>query len=599
MDLKELTSGTPATKPWLTIVAKSVAVQTASVDELKVDTVEVHEIHSDLLSLTDTGSVPNPPIGTVSFYSTGTDLKSMDPLGNESTFLTSTNCHDFVSIEEASAIENRVSPLAPFGLRDTWQSPAVAAFDGGGLTYFDDPDILYTGAFWASDPYYSVDGGVTFAPVVFDVPYASSWAPSIGYNGTIYVALTGDATDPGYTSVDGVNFTAAATPSGAVIDSMKILWVERLGLFIAPVVVDATHWIVTSPNGQVWTPRVTPNFTGNINGIDIADNGDIIVITGEGGPNAAWSTDGIVWVAATGVTDNPQAVVWSPDRKEFVCVAGSGDVFQSDDGKVWIPKGIIAPGASISIIWVGGDVRLYYVNQRSPQGSYGLWISPNADTVFASTELKGATNNSPTYSTTVYMESRKRLALGIDTLGIGYSTNTPGVVKSMADSINVHGSPVSVDQYSNTQSVLVVNTAVETTISPVVNSLGSMVLQRQQPIGMVIDFCCFLEVSSVAGDSLTITIKTQAGSLYSDVLTIPALANKLPICIRGCMTVRAAIAVVNAVTTQNTASKVSLQSGAFDPTAQNTLNFTATWGANASSLEAQQIVLNTHFRNGA
>lgn len=86
MNLQELNA--PLPKPWLNIVANS----------MTADVIDAGDMSATLLSLQDTASVPNPPVGSVSFFSTGTDFKATDPLGNTSTFLTSASPSAFLPL---------------------------------------------------------------------------------------------------------------------------------------------------------------------------------------------------------------------------------------------------------------------------------------------------------------------------------------------------------------------------------------------------------------------------------------------------------------------------------------------------------------------
>ena len=591
MDLKELTSGTPATKPWLTIVAKSVAVETAT-----IDTVEIKEVHADLLSLTDTGAVPNPPIGSVSFYSTGTELKSVDPLGSESTFLTTSNCGDLVHTEELAAAQNQLDPLAPAGVRDLWQrGDNTLSGMGPQIVYLPELDIILSTPLTAGALYYSADGGENFSPCVFDVPPFDFVFP--GWNGSVVTTLGYAGTDPSYTSVDGINYVAGPVPP-AGLWSWSIEWFK--GLFVAGAVIGVNYRVLTSPNGVNWTVRVIPPAITDP--VGIIANPDVITICGATG--GMYSTDGITWALTTGDPLIAQCGAWSSNQNIFAATGLSSTVFTSPDGIAWLASNSDAPGGNpINMIWVPRFDK-FYVPARSlisNGDNYSLWYATDPALGFSRVNQDGADADSMAYSKVIYDASRDRFVIGLyDTLQhCAYSTARPLAIKSASDEIRVRGQPVSVGQYSRSASVLVVNTAVETSLTPTSDSLGSMVLQSGVPEGMAIEFTAFLLVSSVAGDSLTLTVKTQATTLYSDTLTIPALANKLPISVRGLITIQSGIAAVNTVTVQDAATHITLQSGTFVTTDKNTLDLTAYWGAAASSLECQQVVLSTHFRNGS
>lgn len=81
MNLSELTD--PLPKPWLNINTNSIETNLLTSQDILSDAVS-----TDILSIKDSLAVPNPPVGYVSFYSTGSEFKSVDPLGVQKTFAT-------------------------------------------------------------------------------------------------------------------------------------------------------------------------------------------------------------------------------------------------------------------------------------------------------------------------------------------------------------------------------------------------------------------------------------------------------------------------------------------------------------------------------
>lgn len=501
-------------------------------------------------------------------------------------------------------VADQAQPLAPAGQRDLWQIPVGLGFEGSILQYSATANLTrihsYSGSITANGAQVSADGGLTWAPVIFDVAPAAPIA--IGFDGvSLWVGLPlYSSGDFAYTSTDGLNFTAGIVAQ-AGCQSTNIIWSARLGLFIAGQSGDAAHWISTSPDGVTWTPRVTPSFAGLLNYTQLAQNDDIIVLVGDSNTSAVWSVDGVTWTASASLSVGPSGITWSPERAEFLAIADpSGAGFTSSDGVVWMARGtLVAHVGVVAITWVAYGINRYYV-AVSNGANYSLWSSPAGDVAFVPTELDGAIPAAQPYGHVLYLPTFDRFILNLDApYGIAYSTARPYDIKALSDNIRVRGAPVTVDLYSNTASVNVDNTAVETSLTPSSNSVGSMVLQAPQPAGMCMEFMFFLEVSSVAGDNLTLTIKNQAVPLYSDTLTIPALSNKRPICVRASMTVRAALAVTNATTLSGTASSALIGSNVYDPAIQNTLDVTAQWGAAASTCEMSQMLVTAHFRNGA
>lgn len=89
MDLREFTSGTPATKPWLNIVAHDVKTSTLEADTAEITDLVIDDLEAKVLTLIDVASVPNPSIGKVTFFSTGNELKSTNPAGDTVRFVVS------------------------------------------------------------------------------------------------------------------------------------------------------------------------------------------------------------------------------------------------------------------------------------------------------------------------------------------------------------------------------------------------------------------------------------------------------------------------------------------------------------------------------
>lgn len=96
MNLQELNDGTPATKPWLNIKAATVEAKILTAEILNVADVVVEDLSADVVTLNDTGGVPNPPVGAVTFFSTGAELKATNPVGVTLTFATTTDLVDYL-----------------------------------------------------------------------------------------------------------------------------------------------------------------------------------------------------------------------------------------------------------------------------------------------------------------------------------------------------------------------------------------------------------------------------------------------------------------------------------------------------------------------
>jgi hypothetical protein len=347
-----------------------------------------------------------------------------------------------VNVNKINSAQNQLDSLAPAGLRDTWQIPSGLAFNGAFIQHFAGPDIMYAGGGFGGVLYYSLNGGITFAPVVFDVPLNVGYGPQVGYNGVgLFSIITGDVKDTSYTSVDGINFVSSGVILGAIPYSWQTLWVARLGLWVASIAYDATHGIGTSTDGITWMPQVLPwDVTNDFNFNTLIDTGDLLVLIGTG---AAWSVDGINWTASTGITGYYQVGCYSPDRKELIATSNQVDatLLRSDDGKSWVSLGQKGRQAVVSIIWVGGDIQQYYLNNPNipsygggVANVYSIYSCANPLTsAFESTYMVGADTQDMAYSAVIYDASRERFVIGLTSVGVAYSTSRPLIPKAMHD----------------------------------------------------------------------------------------------------------------------------------------------------------------------
>jgi hypothetical protein len=422
----------------------------------------------------------------------------------------------------------------------------------------------------------------------------------MSFNGSgLWIAMESFGTGNCYISADGINFTQQVAASGSLYSS-KIQWLSSAGLFIAGLKTDATHWISTSPDGITWTPRVTPDWPAMGNFLDIACNDDMAVVVGEGSNQLIYSADGITWTLVVIATPS-MCVTWSSDRSEFFALNSFfGNGYTSPDGITWTAQGIVAALGEICLIWVGGDIQRYYITAQ-PTAAYGLASTHDSSVAFVTSNLDGAVTEGMAYSQIAYLAPYNRFVLGIDsTTGIAYSTARPNDLKALSDNIRVRGSPVSIGSYSAYSTTAITNTAVETTLVPA-TSLGSLAFQALQFVGMSIRLRMVLAVTSTAGDTLTIRIKNQAGTLQTLVFVIGALGTAQPLDIDAIITLRAA-SVANISTRANVdaaVAKVQINTGTWNPAIANTISITGQWGLALSSVTTNTLDLVTNFRNSA
>jgi hypothetical protein len=484
------------------------------------------------------------------------------------------------------------STIAPAGQRDKWQ-PGSGAI-GGQLTYAPHLNIIWSTTS-ANGMYYSTNGGATFTSCVFDIA-PTNWM-TVTFNEDVVVALVYSTTQA-YTSTDGINFTKRAALPTATLESFNMTWFEAAGLFIAGVAVDSSHRIMTSPDGLTWTVQSVPYES-----ITFATNGTVCVAFSTVSPYATYSYDGITWYGATGISGTCYAICWSAERSEFLAIRNSnGHGFRSADGVTWTTLGGIAPTGVRGLIWVGDyGYNRYYLTAPDSDGNYSLWSTMFADSEwpFMGTHLDGATNSS-SQASVVYMAALDTFAIGLGASPwVVYSTVRYDL-KAINDNIRVRNAPVATCQLSAYTEPTANNTTTETVLSTTASTIGSLVLQDSQPLGMVIAFNMTLSVSSVGGDTLTMRIKTQAGTMSSVAIVVPALASGLLINICSTMTVQASTLRQNTTTTVNGSAPV-LTTGApaYTRTIANTFSVTGQWSANASSCSMNQLIVESKFINGA
>ena len=493
---------------------------------------------------------------------------------------------------ELDQAQNQVQPLAPAGQRDLWQYGTGAL--GSGVVYSSDFDKVWTFGNTVGIAQYSTNGGATFSNCVFDV--VSAGFIFIGANSTVVVALSDDGKNA-YTSPDGINFTSVAAPPAA-INTFTINWFATGGLFIAGAAVDATHNIITSPNGVVWTPRVSTINHPNV----IKSNTSLCVATCSATPYVMSSPDGIVWTnTTTPLTANARSLAWSEEQKMWMCTLVSAlTAFTSTDGLSWTSRGTLTPQLpGDSLIWVGDGVNRWYGAIEDTSGNYSLVSSPDATSVFTGAYLDGALTNSLPYSL-AYDSGRNRFYMGVNASPFfAYCTPRPLDIKAFSDNIRVRGSAVDASLFSSYSNVSVTNTLVETSLTSG-SLLGTKVLQDPLAVGMSIDFKIYLTTTSVAGDTLTIRLKSNGTTLHTIAMTIPAGAASLRSKLMGTMIVQAAnIQIMAENYTSAVVNVLSAANPAFNPNITNTLEVTAQWGANINTVTMTGMVFNTHFRNGA
>ncbi len=594
MQLSDLNSGTPDTKPWLNIISSSLETNDVKTDTLTANDFDVGDIVSDSMTINEQKSVPNPAVGKLTLFAdTSGNLNTTDSNGDTLTYATTDDTKQITNLNNEQ--DNQLQSLAPYGQRDLWQytasTPAGAHFQLHYSTYLSK---LYMGGNAAAS--YSTDGGTTNIAVVFDTPPAG--AVYFSSKPSLAIALT--TTSQTYTSTDGINFAlGAAAPT--TYFGYDISYSAALDLFIAPANVDASHKIITSQDGLTWTARLSPDILIN----SIKCNADIIVAVGELTPYIMWSEDGITWTASSTPLHNAcRTVEYSSDQKIW-CASqhgGSNDTFTSTNGKTWVDTGFDGPGFSgPSLIWLPSPYLGWYASS-SYQGNYSLYHTPDPRiSNFRAINLDGAVAGLIDYYL-VYIASLDRLVLSTTTSPyIAFNvTKRPYDIKSLRDNIRVRGAPVSTALYSTYADATCNNTTAETAVSSPASVLGNLVLQLPQPQGMVRRITLGGLATSAGGD--TLTLKYYAGAtgttlLFTHTIVIAALSVNVPIPIVSNLTIRAATIQVNS---RDSFTPLTVSSTpAYNPAILNTFRITAQWGAAINQFVVNQLFIEDLFRNGA
>jgi len=176
-----------------------------------------------------------------------------------------------------------------------------------------------------------------------------AWSPERG----IYVAIAASGTDVIMTSTDGDTWTPRVepVPDGATNQWMEVIWVPWLGLFVA-IANFGTSRAMTSPDGITWTLRATPAGVGNW--VSLAASSSMIVAVSTAGERVMSSPDGITWTLRVAAEENQWTKVRRADGLSlFVAVAqtGTNRVMTSDDGITWTARSAAEANNWTSLAW--------------------------------------------------------------------------------------------------------------------------------------------------------------------------------------------------------------------------------------------------------
>lgn len=167
---------------------------------------------------------------------------------------------------------------------------------------------------------------------------------------TLKLFFIASLTPHGYKSSDGINFTFVSLPINA--QPRGAIWAPQLNLWVtATQVNNAPNQIITSPDGNTWTPRGTGATSHDYQNVAWAPTIPLFVACAGGvAVQIATSPDGIVWTNRSGYEPAPllncSDIAWSPALGLFAITMqnGSGGEAQgiriqtSPDGIAWVQR---------------------------------------------------------------------------------------------------------------------------------------------------------------------------------------------------------------------------------------------------------------------
>ncbi len=232
----------------------------------------------------------------------------------------------------------------------------------------------------------------------------NSWH-SVAYGDGLWVAVAGTGTNLVMTSPDGETWTPRASPVGewksvaygVVTATGKSLWVA--------VARSGTHQVMTSTNGIVWTARtdgVAANqWTSVAYGEDRDGDGLWVAVAGTGTNLVMTSPDGETWTPRTPPVGEWKSVAYGKDGDGdglWVAVAGSGTkrVMTSTNGTAWTaPVALAAEASEWGSVAYGKDsdgdglwvAVAYWLNEG---GTHYVMTSPDGGTWAAQTAAEAS-----------------------------------------------------------------------------------------------------------------------------------------------------------------------------------------------------------------
>ena len=170
-----------------------------------------------------------------------------------------------------------------------------------------------------------------------------TWSPELGIFAAV-TSITPGATVGGQrigTSTDGINWTPQVTPANNTY--RRVIWAPELGLFVAVASTGTLDRVMTSPDGNTWTSRVSAN--NNFLDVTWSKERNLLVAVASsqvtGNDHIMTSSNGVTWTSQTSASNSQIfGVTWAKELGIFAAVCGTGDVTgqqvqTSPDGITW------------------------------------------------------------------------------------------------------------------------------------------------------------------------------------------------------------------------------------------------------------------------
>ncbi len=191
-------------------------------------------------------------------------------------------------------------------------------------------------------------------------------------------------------SNDGKNWVLASPVVGSITRPVftSVTWSPSLNLFVTVMCTDsvaatcasgAGNTIVTSPDGDTWTQRTSPDATSTWRSITWGA-GKFVAVADLGTNQVMASTDGINWTTASASEASAwRSVTYSPSLGLFVAVATSGTnrVMTSPDGITWTSRTAAEANSWTSVTWAAEKNLFVAV---STDGTNRVMTSPDGIT---------------------------------------------------------------------------------------------------------------------------------------------------------------------------------------------------------------------------